>query len=341
MQPVVVDPKISFTQLVEELGTVNGDRNSSSWCATSSSPSCSARSGTSSEGPAGLRDEVPACRRTPSSASCSDDAAAGDRRLVHAEPGPRARSSTGSAGTAQRAGADLRRTRTRCYSVEHGYGEGQEARGLPQGVHGLHPEPKRTSIPALSTVLTRPRELTRKQLRELALALDTAGFTESEPGHRLARHDQPGDRRAASSATSARRPSATRWCPTSSGWTGRSQKILATRAWTTPQRQWLQKIAAQTKANLIVDREALDDPDLIFKREGGGFTRLDKLFDGELEQVLDTFNECALAAARPDHRQEFGTYMSQRHPRHRPEALEPVQRRSRTTGSPTTSTSPS
>ena len=34
-------------------------------------------------------------------------------------------------------------------------------------------------IPALMTVLTRPRELTRKQLRELVLELDKAGFTET------------------------------------------------------------------------------------------------------------------------------------------------------------------
>lgn len=67
--------------------------------------------------------------------------------------------------------------------------------------------------------------------------------------------------------------------------------MLASRPWTTPQRQWLQKIAAQTKANLIVDRAALDDPDQLFKREGGGFTRLDRLFSGELAEVLDTFNE--------------------------------------------------
>jgi len=52
-----------------------------------------------------------------------------------------------------------------------------------------------------------------------------------------------------------------------------------------------EKIAAQTKANLLVDHAALDDPYLIFKREGGGFTRLDKMFNGELQQVLDTFNE--------------------------------------------------
>ena len=69
------------------------------------------------------------------------------------------------------------------------------------------------------------------------------------------------------------------------------QNVLASRAWTNPQRQWLQKLAAQTRANLIVDRAALDDPDLIFKREGGGFERLNRIFDGQLQQVLDAFND--------------------------------------------------
>ena len=50
-------------------------------------------------------------------------------------------------------------------------------------------------------------------------------------------------------------------------------------------------IAAQTKANMLVDREALDAPALVFRREGGGFVRLDRIFGGELQQVLDTFNE--------------------------------------------------
>ena len=57
------------------------------------------------------------------------------------------------------------------------------------------------------------------------------------------------------------------------------------------QRQWLQKIAAQTKANVIVDREALDDPSQIFRYEGGGFARLDKMFDGQLANTLQSFNE--------------------------------------------------
>ena len=42
---------------------------------------------------------------------------------------------------------------------------------------------------------------------------------------------------------------------------------------------------------MLVDREALDDPDLLFRREGGGFARLNRIFGGELQQVLDTFNE--------------------------------------------------
>jgi type I restriction enzyme R subunit len=58
-----------------------------------------------------------------------------------------------------------------------------------------------------------------------------------------------------------------------------------------PQRQWLQRIAGQTRANLLVDRAALDDPDLVFKREGGGFVRIDRIFEGELESVLDAFND--------------------------------------------------
>jgi type I restriction enzyme R subunit len=69
--------------------------------------------------------------------------------------------------------------------------------------------------------------------------------------------------------------------------------------WSTPQRDWLKRIAAQTKTNVLVDRSAIDDPDLMFKREGGGFTRLDKVFNGQLQPVLDAFND-ALWALPPE-----------------------------------------
>jgi type I restriction enzyme, R subunit len=73
----------------------------------------------------------------------------------------------------------------------------------------------------------------------------------------------------------------------------------AGKPWSTPQRDWLKRIAAQTKANVLVDRSAIDDPDLIFKREGGGFNRLDKVFNGQLQPVLDAFND-ALWALPPE-----------------------------------------
>jgi type I restriction enzyme R subunit len=75
------------------------------------------------------------------------------------------------------------------------------------------------------------------------------------------------------------------------------QRILASRSWTTPQRQWLQRIANQTKAITIVDREALDDDALLFRREGGGWPRLNRMFGGELEQVLHLFNKAVWETA--------------------------------------------
>lgn len=145
-------------------------------------------------------------------------------------------------------------------------------------------------IPALMTVLTRPRELTRKQLRELELELDKAGFSEIKLD--TAWHDMTNKDIAARIIGYIRQAAiGDALVPYNERVDHALQKLLASHTWTGPQRDWLKKIAAQTKANLLVDHDALDDPNLIFKREGGGFTRLDKMFNGELQQVLETFNE--------------------------------------------------
>ena len=153
-------------------------------------------------------------------------------------------------------------------------------------------------LPALITVLTRPRDLTRKQLKELMLALDQAGFTEM----RLA----TAWRELSSQDIAARIIGYIRQAaigdallPYALRVDHALQNLLAKppagKPWTQPQRDWLKRIAAQTKANLLVDRDALDDPDLIFKREGGGFVRLDKLFNGQLQPVLEAFNDALWA----------------------------------------------
>ena len=96
----------------------------------------------------------------------------------------------------------------------------------------------------------------------VGLGIGPRRFHRNQPRYCLARDDQPGHRRPDRWLHSAGRD---RRCAgalrTACG--SRASKFWLPR-WTTPQRQWLQRIAAQTKANLIVDRDALDDPDLSF-----------------------------------------------------------------------------
>lgn len=154
----------------------------------------------------------------------------------------------------------------------------------------------RDTIPALVAVLTRPRELTRKQLRELLFELDRAGFTETNLN--TAWREMTNQDIAARIVGYIRQAAAgEKLVPYSERVDHALSQILASHNWTGPQREWLKCIAAQTKANLLVDRDAIDDPDLIFKREGGGFMRLDRIFDGRLQSVLESFNEAVLQAA--------------------------------------------
>jgi type I restriction enzyme R subunit len=173
--------------------------------------------------------------------------------------------------------------------VDRGYGKAKKPEDyLAEFSAFIHSQSN--TLPALVTVLTRPRELTRKQLRELLLELDRAGFSEARLS--TAWREMTNQDIAARIIGYIRQAAiGDALLPYGERVDRALSRLLASKAWTSPQRQWLQKIAAQTKANLVVDREALDDPDLVFKREGGGFARLDRMFGGELQKVLDAFND--------------------------------------------------
>ena len=145
-------------------------------------------------------------------------------------------------------------------------------------------------LPAMQAVLQRPRDLTRKDLKALLLALSENGFDErsiasawkQKTNHEIAAGIIGYIRQAA--LGDPLKP-----------WNDRVEsalrRLLNSRNWTVPQKQWLEKISAQTKANLVVDREFMDAPDQFFKREAGGFNALNKRFDGQLEEILHDFNE--------------------------------------------------
>jgi type I restriction enzyme R subunit len=180
-------------------------------------------------------------------------------------------------------------------SIERGYGEATRPQDYLDGFSAFVRDAG-NDLPALTTVLQRPWELTRKDLRELRLALDQRGYNEATLA--TAWRETTNQDMAASIMGYIRQAAlGDPLVPYEQRVEKALQRILASRSWTTPQRQWLQRIANQTKAITIVDREALDDDALLFQREGGGWPRLNKLFGGELDQVLHRFNEAVWEAA--------------------------------------------
>lgn len=143
-------------------------------------------------------------------------------------------------------------------------------------------------LPALLTVITRPRELTRRQLRDLLWELDKAGFTEANltTAWKQAKNEEIAARIIGHIRQAALGDPL---LPFDQRVDQALAKILSARAWTNPQREWLKRIAAQTKANQVVDRQAMET-DMVFT-QNGGFARADKLFQGEMQKILETFND--------------------------------------------------
>ena len=286
MRPVVVDPKISFSQLAEELAAVTDDdarslvRDQFIAKLQRKKRHLSEQSAQDFETRAGMKPDafIQKLRVMP----LADVAAWFTQNPDLGEILDR--KSTGSASP-----IFVSDHEDKLKKVERGYGNAQKPEDYLNEFRNFITSHS-NDIPALTTVLTRPRELTRKQLRELLLELDKAGFSET--------HLDTAWREMTNQDIAARIVGYIRQAaigdallPYNERVDHALQTILAQKSWSTPQRDWLKRIAAQTKANLVVDREALDDPDLVFKREGGGFNRLDKLFNGELQQVLEAFND--------------------------------------------------
>ncbi|MEZ2329994.1 type I restriction-modification system endonuclease [Mesorhizobium sp. RCC_202] len=142
------------------------------------------------------------------------------------------------------------------------------------------------AVPAMIAATQRPRDLTRKELKELATLLDANGFSEanlrraygSVRNADIAAHVIGFVRQAAIGDPLV--PYETR---VENG----LQHILASRAWTARQRQWLVRIGRALKAQPVGDPEILSDP--LFA-QAGGFEVVDREFESGLEGVLKDLN---------------------------------------------------
>jgi type I restriction enzyme R subunit len=137
-------------------------------------------------------------------------------------------------------------------------------------------------VPALLVVAKRPRDLTRAELRKLKLALSEAGF--SEAGVRAAWRNAKNEDVAASIIGFIRGLALGSPIKSYSARVdGALLRVAEQHNFKDTQRRWLQRIGDQMKAETVVDREALDSDQ--FKQEGG-FRRIDRVFEGQLEAVL-------------------------------------------------------
>ncbi len=176
--------------------------------------------------------------------------------------------------------------------LERGYGKAKKPEDFLESFRKFVNENIDT-LPALLVVAQRPRELTRQQLREVKLALDDAGFTEANL--QTAYRETTNQDFAATIIGYVRHVVAGQpLLPYRERVHNAVSAILKRRPWTPPQRKWLERIGKQLEVETVVDHEALDHGQ--FQAEGG-FNRLNKVFDGKLEELLGEMTEAIWTAA--------------------------------------------
>jgi type I restriction enzyme, R subunit len=169
--------------------------------------------------------------------------------------------------------------------VEQGYGNAERPEDYLESFADFV-RSNLNQVAALGLVVQRPRELTRAELRNLRLALDGLGYSESNLRRAWSaaknediaasiigyvRHAALGD---------ALRPFAER--------VGAAMnRIVRSRQWNTVQRGWLQRIQEQILREVVIDRTTFEEEP--FARDGG-FQRLDRVFEGNLTELLAEIN---------------------------------------------------
>lgn len=148
------------------------------------------------------------------------------------------------------------------------------------------------TIPALKLIAQRPRDLTRAQLREVLRELDDRGYSEIQirAAHRLARNE---DIAATIIGYIRHHALGLALTPYADRVDAAITTVLASRDWTPPQRRWLERIGAQLKNEVIVDREAFEHGAF---RQNGGFAVINRSFGGELDTVLGEIADAVWAA---------------------------------------------
>ena len=129
--------------------------------------------------------------------------------------------------------------------------------------------------------------MTREELRKLRLELDAAGFTDTKIKRAWA--DARNEEIAASIIGYIRQAAlGDPLVPYGDRVRHAVDAILRKRSWTDVQRKWIDRIGRQLEIETVVDRDAFDAEPFASL---GGWTRIDRVFNGELAQVVRDLNE--------------------------------------------------
>jgi type I restriction enzyme R subunit len=142
------------------------------------------------------------------------------------------------------------------------------------------------AAPALIAATQRPRELTRKELKNLAILLDENGFSEANLRQAYGRA-RNADIAAHIIGFVRQAAIGDPLVPYETRVENGVQRIIAGRVWTAKQKQWLIRIGRALKAQPVGDPELLADP--LFA-QAGGFETVDREFDHGLNEVLRDLN---------------------------------------------------
>lgn len=143
------------------------------------------------------------------------------------------------------------------------------------------------SIAALKMVVTRPRDLTRADLKELRLALDRSGY--SEANLRRAWADAKNEEIAASIIGFVRQAAiGDPLIPYKDRVKSAMRSIVAGRRWTEPQRQWLDRIERQMILGIVLDRTSFEEEPFAGL---GGYSRINRVLEGQLESVITQLHQ--------------------------------------------------
>lgn len=143
-------------------------------------------------------------------------------------------------------------------------------------------EENKNQVAALKAVLTKPADLTRKDLKALKLMLDEQGFNEAYLNKAFQK--QTNAEVAAGIIGYIRKVAlGDPLKPYSQRVDEAVARILQKQNWSPAQKKWLQLIAKQMKAEFVVDDEAFKTAQF---RDAGGFNRINKVFDGKLKSVI-------------------------------------------------------